>query len=143
MKRLIFVCTGNTCRSPMAELILKKKFKEKSITGIKVISAGLSATAGEKMSKNSNAVLRKLGINPYNFRSKQLTQKMLLTSDMVICMTQSHKDYLKGYDNVFTMQEITGIGDIIDPYGGNLQTYKATQEQISLACEEIVRIILK
>ena len=143
MKRLIFVCTGNTCRSPMAELILKKKFKDNKITGIKVSSAGLGAVAGEKMSKNSNVCLRKLGINPYNFRSKPLTLKMVQNSDMIICMTSSHKQALSGYQNVYTIKEITGVDEIIDPYGRDLQAYKNAQEQISIACDEIVRIILK
>ena len=53
-KSIIFVCTGNTCRSPMAEIILKTKLKNAGITDVKVSSAGLCASLGEKMSKNSS-----------------------------------------------------------------------------------------
>ena len=127
----------------MAELILKKKFKENGIKGIKVNSAGIFAKDGEKMSKNSAYALKRIGINPYNFRSKLLTAETAKKADMLICMTEEHKRMLKGFDNAYTLSEITGTGEVEDPYGMDKETYVKTCEQIERACDEIVKDILK
>ena len=97
MFRIMFVCHGNICRSPMAEIILKNKLKLAGVKGIRVSSAGLSAIDGQKMSENSQKALKLLGCKPYGFKSKQLTKKMVLSADVTICMTESHKRALVGF----------------------------------------------
>jgi len=141
--RITFVCTGNTCRSPMAEIILKQKLKLASVKDVLVTSAGLSAEKDAKISKNSARALKELGYKSYGFKSKQLTTKMLESSDLVLCMTKSHKDWLHGYENVFTVSEFTGLKDVSDPYGGDLSMYIKTSHQIVDICDAILDRILK
>lgn len=142
-KKILFVCTGNTCRSPMAEIILKTKLKLAGITDVKVKSAGLSTLDGQKMSKNSFTALKLMGYKPYGFKSKQLTRQMLEKSDLVLCMTLSHKNALNGFKNVYTIAEVTGLNDILDPYGGNINVYIKTSHQIEDACNIILKNILE
>lgn len=143
MRKIVFVCTGNTCRSPMAEIILKSKIKAAGITDIRVTSAGLSVAAGSKMNENSFKALKLLGYKPYGFKSKVLTKKLLKSADVVICMTEEHKRYLAGYLNVRTVSELTGLSDILDPYGGDLEVYKRTSNQIEKACEILISKIIR
>ena len=141
-KNIIFVCTGNTCRSPMAEIILKNKLKLAGVDNIKVSSAGLSAGVGEKISRNSLLALKQLGYKSYAFKSKPLTHSAIIKADLVLCMTMQHKTWLKGYDNVFAISEITGLNDISDPYGGDLGVYIKTSHQLEDACNIILNKIL-
>ena len=143
MRKIVFVCTGNTCRSPMAEIIMKNKIKSAGITDVRVTSAGLSAQTGAKMSENSFKALKALGLKPYGFKSKPLTKKLLFTADVIICMTSEHKRYLSGYENVVTVSELTGLEDVPDPYGGSLEIYKATSRHLDDACEIILSKIVR
>ena len=142
-KTILFVCTGNTCRSPMAELILKNKLKKQGIAGYRVKSAGLTAKDGDKISPNSRKALKLLGINVSGFKSRLCDVKVLLSSDLVICMTSSHKEKIKNYPWVYTLGELTGVGEIIDPYGQDEKVYEKTMRQIEKGCNVLINMIIK
>jgi len=138
MKRILFVCTGNTCRSPMAEIILKRKLKLAGIQDVRVSSAGISAEDGTKISKNSFKALKEMGYVPYGFKSKRLTKQMIDKADIVICMSTRHKQALNEFSNVYTVKEVAGIDDIIDPYGGDYSLYEKTSHQIEDLCNILI-----
>ena len=116
----------------MAEMILKSLLKERGITGIRVSSAGLCAVGGG-MAAVAEQTLKNNNCEAAAFKSKRATEKMLTESDMVVCMTQAHKDAVDGFENVYTLGELAGCGDISDPYGEDGETYQKCFEELKQA----------
>lgn len=142
-KRILFVCTGNTCRSPMAELLMRSKIKKNKIKWWDVASCGIQAETGSAISKNSKAVLEELGVSCEGFTPKQLTQKRISSSTLVVCMTSTQKQMLEDCGNVKCMSDFCGY-EIPDPYGCDESVYRRTRDKISEACDIIIEnFILK
>ncbi len=143
MIKVLFVCTGNTCRSPMAEVILRKKCKLAGLKNVKVSSAGLNATVGSKMSENSVIALKKMGYITRNFKSKQINARLLLENDVIVCMTENHKMAIYDFPNVYSINELTALGDVFDPYGQDVMAYVKASHQIEDACNILLSLILE
>ncbi len=125
----------------MAELCLKHKFRLAGIKGISVKSAGLYAVDGDKMSANSAIALKSVGIKPYPFKSRAIDPSIIKKSDLIICMTEGHKQSLLYTKKAYTIGELTGCGDIADPFGGDLKEYRKTLSAIDTACNVILKKI--
>lgn len=137
-KKVLFVCTGNTCRSPMAEFLLRDKLKKLKIKWWDVSSCGIHAEVGGTISANSRAALAEAGIVVEKFAPRQLTQKILGASTIVICMTRTQKQMLEECGNVFCVRDVCGY-DVPDPYGMDIDAYRITRDALSKACDELIK----
>lgn len=134
---VLFVCTGNTCRSPMAEAYLK------SLGYKNAFSRGLSALEGAPISDLAAAALEDAGIestpdNDYrSHRARNISEGDLARADSVFCMTSAHAKMLIFSCPQFAEKIHVLPHDISDPYGGSFETYKKTLAEISSAIAEI------
>jgi protein arginine phosphatase len=149
---ILFVCTGNTCRSPMAlgfgkSLIASKlqcDVNQLAKRRISVTSAGTAAFAGAAVSPNAVAVLRERGIDISDHKTLPLTSDLVHRADYVFTMTRSHLERVANLSSsaLQRLETLAGDGDIDDPIGGDVQAYRRCADQIAAAIsdrlEEIV-----
>ncbi|PLR96616.1 low molecular weight protein arginine phosphatase [Bacillus sp. T33-2] len=139
MTRILFVCTGNTCRSPMAEALLNSK----KIPGVEVKSAGVYAVSGSDASPNAKIVMHENQL-AHNHRSTLLTEKEVEWATLILTMTSSHKaavvsSFPHSAGKTFTLKEFAGDKnnpDIGDPFGGTVDIYRAAYYEIKEAIEK-------
>lgn len=140
--RVLFVCTGNTCRSPMAEGILKDIAEKKNLD-IEVVSAGIFAEDDGPIAENSIKAMDEIGIDISAYRSKSLSEDEIRKADIILTMGNSHKYFIEekyefAIGKTFTLLEYTyGFkDDIVDPYGGDIELYKYTRDEIYQAIRQ-------
>lgn len=135
---LLFVCTGNTCRSPLAEAIARRQASERGLHGITFGSAGTSAWADAPASDGSLLVALEHGLDLGEHRARQLSPEIVASSDLVLTMGPHHLDRaeaLGGTGKSFLLTAFAA-GDgaarpVSDPFGGNLDVYRATFDELS------------
>lgn len=135
MKKILFVCTGNTCRSPMAEGILNKLAGERNLD-VFAKSAGISAAEGSPASVNSVKVCEEIGVDISRHRSTQLTNQMFYEADEVVPLTKTHQIIMQ--DAFKNREKILPALDVPDPFGGDLEEYRLCRDRIKEKIEELL-----
>lgn len=134
--KILFLCTGNTCRSPMAEGIFQKMLRESGTTDVDCRSAGLSTTDGLPVTENAVTVCREIGVDISAHRSHRLTMQEAKTADLLAVMTQTHASTLQAAGIPQTKIYVLG-SEIPDPYGGSVEIYRICRNKIETALKEL------
>ncbi len=149
MKTILFVCTGNVCRSPMAEGIFRQATRGRG--NYRVLSAGLGALEGQPPSSYAVQAVKELGIDISDRRSRALTPEMVQQADYIFGMTHSHIDtvmllYPQAAEKTFLLREFDETldlfeKDISDPIGGSYEVYLNCRDQIEQGIASLLRFI--
>ncbi|MEX2155893.1 MAG: low molecular weight protein arginine phosphatase [Gemmatimonadales bacterium] len=132
IRNVLFVCTGNICRSPLAASLLERALKERGLE-VAVTSAGTGAWDGAPASEGAYLVGLECGLDLSAHRARLLSRELVEQADLILTMARHHRarvDELGGEGRVFVLGEYAGReGDdveVSDPFGGNLEVYRDT-----------------
>jgi glycine hydroxymethyltransferase len=149
MKTFLFICTGNICRSPMAEALFRHATHGR--TDYRAISAGLGAIDGQVPSVYSVQAMKEIGVDITRQRSRMLTAEMVKQADYILGMTHSHVDtvtllYPQAAEKTFLLREFDDTldpyeKDISDPIGGSYEVYLNCRDQIEQGIASLLRFI--
>jgi protein-tyrosine-phosphatase len=138
-KRVVLVCTGNICRSPLAEALLRAALKERGVGDVDVSSAGTGAWDGAPASEGAYLVGLERGLDLSGHRARLLTREVVEQADLILTMARHHRarvQELGGEGRVHVLGEYAGRspdeGEVSDPFGGDLDVYRQTCAELEL-----------
>lgn len=145
VRRVLLVCSGNTCRSPMASALLRKLWQaEGTGEGLEVTSAGTGAFPGMEATDHAVAAMKRRGLDLTPHRSATVTDQTLSGMDLILTMTSRHKEYIlmlwpELRAKVYTLGEYAGTGgEVPDPFGGSLAEYESTAAELERVLRKVV-----
>jgi protein-tyrosine-phosphatase len=133
--RILFVCTGNTCRSPMAEGLCGAIARKLGASAVQASSAGIDAAVGRGASLHAVTALREMAIDLSQHQARQLNAETVQGVDLVLAMTPKHAEQARGIVGrivpVRVLGDYAGIDEAVDdPFGGSVECYRRTAHQI-------------
>jgi protein-tyrosine phosphatase len=142
---LLFVCSGNTCRSPLARVIAEAMVRDRGWRHVRIESAGTSAVPGAPASAQAVAVALEHGEDLSGHRSRPLTRELVEWADLVLAMSPAHVAHAAGLDAGHRVALVTdflegaGAGmPVADPFGGDLEEYRRTWDQLTAAVAAVM-----
>ncbi len=149
-KRILLVCTGNICRSPLAAALLQRALAQRGIDGLEVASAGTGAWDGAPVSEGAYLVGLERGLDLSAHRARLLTRELVEEADLILTMARHHRarvDELGGEGHVFVLGEYAGregdAAEVSDPFGGDLEVYRDTCVELEALIDTAVERIVK
>src|SRR5467141_4228895 len=149
IQHVLFVCTGNICRSPLAASLLERALKERGLE-MDVTSAGTGAWDGAPASEGAYLVGLERGLDLSGHRARLLTRELVDGSDLILTMARHHRarvDELGGEGHVFVLGEYAGRegdeAEVSDPFGGDLDVYRDTCAELEALLQNAVDRIAK
>lgn len=152
--KIMFICTGNICRSAMADWLLKKKLEDKHIENIEVCSCGVYAQDYDVPTWEARSVMKdEYGVDMSKHRAQNIKRSDIKNMDLILCATSSHKNAvldmypdLKG--KIYTMKEYVNYDreyhdkvNIEDPWGYDIETYRSCVAEIDECLELLIKKI--
>lgn len=135
--KILFVCTGNTCRSPLMQAMFEEYVNEKGVE-FEIDSAGLSCGYGENPSRHTTAIIEKRGLF-FTHTSQPVNTQLLESCDIIITATDAHKQAIIPYgfkDKLFSFKDICGE-ELQDPYGMDMSAYEKVEKTIEDNLEKL------